>query len=253
MERFQGSEDDVQYSNLGLNQLVSRELSGRFLRRVALMLNLKRSFSDAPGAERMEFDQLKADLKLSSTPISHPSFFFPESALSATLGLRKKTDFLDASQSALAAIGNVDLDSDAFSLTLGQVFSRRSKVVPAENLSWSLRYESQKTDLAPTRDYSYVLLALNYSRTLSKALYGRSLTLGAGLDYRSKSWDQPITGDVENEAQVGISTYAQVRWFSGMSSRLYLNYMDRAQDLRGGGSKSVNQWIVGLSNTFLTF
>ncbi len=237
----------VQYDEVNFAQSYRRKFDEGVLRAINGRLGYSRSFSQAPGAQRLEFERWSLFQGFKFRPMSISWGKVNKTAFSVNLGYRNKDDF--ANPGAGLAF---DLKNSGFDIKVAEDFYAGIGG-KTHTLGWYLRVDAQSTDQVATRDYSSYALGLKYGLPVDIPNFSRKLLWNSRLELRKKTWDSPVAGGLEDEFQFSVDTNLRAVLSENWSTRLGLSYLTKDQSMFQAASQDIKQFRIAWTSTYLTF
>ena len=234
----QASEDALEVDTFSINNGVDfiRPCSG--LRKLSLDWNYLRSYSQAPGKERMEYGRHALSLS-GASDIKKLDGYFGGYFHTGTVQYRAKEEF--------PLSGATGEDFNTYVLRYGITLLRSGEGVPFQSYSAGLSYENEAADVNGKRDYSVWMTTLNYSRSLSDFVNRYALSWDSGVSYRMK--DASDFAGYPDEDQVMVNTALRAVWNAYASSSISISYLNKNKEK----APDVDQFRIAWTNVITTF
>ena len=234
----QASEDALEVDTFSLNNGIDFNRPFTGLRKLSLDWNYLRSYSQAPGNERMEYGRHALSLS-GFSEIKKMTGYFDGYYHTGTVQYRAKEEF--------PLTGALGEDFNTYVLRYGLTLLRHGENVPFQTYYAGLSYENEAADRNDKRDYSVWMANLNYSRSLSDVVTRYALSWDSGVSYRMKDASDSI--GYPDEDQVMVSTALRAVWNAYASSSISVSYLNKNKE----NAPDVDQFRIAWTNVITTF
>ena len=236
--QFQASEDALEVNTGSFNNGFDFDHPISGIRKLSFDWNYMRSYSQAPGKERMEYGRHSLSLS-GASDIKKLDGYFGGYYHSASVQYRAKEEY--------PLTGATGEDFNTYVLRYGVTLLRSGEGIPFQTYNAGLSYENEAADRNGNRDYRVWMMTLNYSRSLSDLVTRYALCWDSGVSYRMKNASDVV--GYPDEDQVMVNTSLRAVWNAYASSSISVSYLNKNKE----NASDVDQFRIAWTNVITTF